>query len=47
MMTVMVPDLLPPTDEVEGLCACVVTDLHDVRRLVSALGSSSHGAGLR
>jgi HAD superfamily hydrolase (TIGR01509 family) len=47
MMTVMVPDLVPPTDEIEGLCTCVVSDLHDVRRLVSALGSSAHGPGLR
>jgi HAD superfamily hydrolase (TIGR01509 family) len=34
MMTVMVPDLVPPSDEIKALCALVVTDLHDVRRLL-------------
>ena len=34
MMTVMVPDLLPPTEEIQGLCTHIVVDLHDVRRLV-------------
>jgi HAD superfamily hydrolase (TIGR01509 family) len=33
MMTVMVPDLLPVTDEMHGLCTHVVLDLHAVRRL--------------
>lgn len=37
MTVIMVPDLLPPTDEIEGLCACVVPDLHEVRRLFDAL----------
>jgi HAD superfamily hydrolase (TIGR01509 family) len=36
MMTVMVPDLLPPTDEVRALCLHVVADLHEVRRLITA-----------
>jgi HAD superfamily hydrolase (TIGR01509 family) len=31
MQTVMVPDLVPPTDEVRALCAAVMTSLHDVR----------------
>lgn len=31
MATVMVPDLLPPTDEVAALCVAVVDSLHDVR----------------
>jgi beta-phosphoglucomutase-like phosphatase (HAD superfamily) len=35
MMTVMVPDLLEPTDEIRSLCAYVVADLHAVRSLVS------------
>jgi HAD superfamily hydrolase (TIGR01509 family) len=36
MMTVMVPDLLPPTDEVRALCLHVVADLHEVHRLIAA-----------
>jgi HAD superfamily hydrolase (TIGR01509 family) len=34
MMTVMVPDLLEPTDEIRVLCIFVARDLHDVRRLI-------------
>ena len=34
MMAVMVPDLIPPTDEIQGLCALVVDDLHAVRLLL-------------
>jgi HAD superfamily hydrolase (TIGR01509 family) len=34
MMTVMVPDLLEPTDEIRGLCVAVVRDLHEVRRMI-------------
>jgi HAD superfamily hydrolase (TIGR01509 family) len=34
MMTVMVPDLIAPTEEIEGLCTLVVHDLHAVCRLV-------------
>jgi HAD superfamily hydrolase (TIGR01509 family) len=34
MMTVMVPDLLEPTDEVCTLCIVVARDLHQVRGLV-------------
>jgi HAD superfamily hydrolase (TIGR01509 family) len=34
MMTIMVPDLLEPTDEIRGLCAFIVPDLHEVRRLI-------------
>jgi beta-phosphoglucomutase-like phosphatase (HAD superfamily) len=40
MMTVMVPDLLEPTDEIRGLCTFVVRDLHEVRRVIL----SSEGA---
>jgi HAD superfamily hydrolase (TIGR01509 family) len=36
MMTIMVPDLIPPTDEINGLCTLVVDDLHVVCRLVDA-----------
>ena len=34
MMTVMVPDVLEPTDEIRALCTLIVNDLHDVRRLI-------------
>lgn len=34
MMTIMVPDLLPPTDAIRDLCLHVATDLHEVRRLI-------------
>jgi HAD superfamily hydrolase (TIGR01509 family) len=36
MMTVMVPDLLEPTEEIRALCAGVADDLHQVRDLVLA-----------
>ena len=35
MMTAMVPDLLPATDEICALCLHVVPDLHEVRRLLT------------
>jgi HAD superfamily hydrolase (TIGR01509 family) len=34
MMTLMVPDLLEPTEEIRGICTFVVSDLHEVRRLI-------------
>src|SRR4029077_1617750 len=37
MMTIMVPDLLEPTDEIRGLCTFVVRDLHEVRSLLFAM----------
>ncbi len=36
MMTIMVPDLLEPTDEISDLCVAVAGDLHEVRRLILA-----------
>jgi HAD superfamily hydrolase (TIGR01509 family) len=33
MMTIMVPDLLEPTDEMQGLCVGLARDLHEVCRL--------------
>ncbi len=36
MMTVMVPDLLAPTDEIRALCVLVARDLHQVRDLILA-----------
>jgi HAD superfamily hydrolase (TIGR01509 family) len=41
MMTVMVPDLLAPTDEIRSLCACVVSDLHQVGPLIEAAPSAA------
>jgi beta-phosphoglucomutase-like phosphatase (HAD superfamily) len=43
MMTVMVPDLLEPTDEIRGLCTFVVGDLHEVRSLVHRSWSRAGG----
>jgi HAD superfamily hydrolase (TIGR01509 family) len=34
MMTVMVPDLLEPTEEIRAFCTFVLGDLHAVRRLI-------------
>lgn len=34
MMTVMVPDLLPATSEIAGLCVAVAASLHDVRLML-------------
>ncbi|MHB8531039.1 MAG: HAD family hydrolase [Caulobacteraceae bacterium] len=34
MMTVMVPDLLTPTEEIRALCSAVAETLHDVRELL-------------
>lgn len=34
MMTIMVPDLLEPTDEIRRFCTLVARDLHEVRRLI-------------
>jgi HAD superfamily hydrolase (TIGR01509 family) len=34
MMTVMVPDIVQPTDEIRGLCTLVAGDLFEVRDLV-------------
>lgn len=38
MMTVMVPDLLDPTDEMCGLCVRIARDLHEVRGLLKGDG---------
>lgn len=40
MMTVMVPDLLHPTEEMHDLCVRIAADLHEVERLVrTAVGA--------
>jgi len=36
MMTIMVPDLLPPTREMEELCVYIAQDLHEVCALIGA-----------
>ena len=38
MMTVMVPDILQPNDEVRALCLAVLEDLHGVRHILMAAG---------
>jgi len=40
MMTVMVPDLLDATEEMETLCVRVARDLHEVREMLEAQRSS-------
>jgi HAD superfamily hydrolase (TIGR01509 family) len=40
MMTVMVPDLLPPTEETLGLCVAVAETLHQVRDALLASTST-------
>ncbi len=36
MMTVMVPDMLDPTEEMHTLCVRIARDLHEVRELLAA-----------
>ena len=36
MMTIMVPDLLDPTEEMQSLCIRIARDLHEVRELLEA-----------
>ena len=35
MMTIMVPDILKPTEEIRGLCVYVAGDLYEVRELLA------------
>lgn len=37
MMTIMVPDMLEPNDEMRGLCVRIAQDLHEVRDLLSVM----------
>lgn len=37
MMTIMVPDLILPTDDIRKLCVRVARDLHEVRELLDAM----------
>ena len=34
MMTIMVPDMLDPTEEMQSLCVRIAADLHEVRELI-------------
>jgi beta-phosphoglucomutase-like phosphatase (HAD superfamily) len=38
MMTIMVPDLLDPTEEMEGLAVHIAQDLHEVRAMLEGQG---------
>lgn len=40
MMTIMVPDLIQPTDDIRSLCLRVARDLHEVHDLLRTIGSS-------
>jgi HAD superfamily hydrolase (TIGR01509 family) len=44
MMTVMVPDLIQPTDEIRGLCAVVAVSLLDVPALITSSRRASAAA---
>ena len=43
MMTVMVPDLIPPTEEIRRLCLRIAKDLHEVRELLEAMDQRTSG----
>jgi HAD superfamily hydrolase (TIGR01509 family) len=45
-MTIMVPDLVPPTAEISALCLCVAQSLHEVAALVAS-ASSAANVGVR
>ena len=41
MMTIMVPDLVPPSEEIRGLCVTVAPDLHEVRKLLLSVAAKA------
>jgi len=41
MMTVMVPDMLDPTEEMRTLCVRIARDLHEVRELLAGQGGGA------
>jgi len=47
MMTIMVPDLLEPIDEITCLCAAVAVDLHEVHCLLLNAGAGMKGVGMK
>jgi HAD superfamily hydrolase (TIGR01509 family) len=46
MMTVMVPDLLEPTDEMREKCHAIADSLHHVREMIEVAGAQGATAGL-
>ncbi len=44
MMTIMVPDLLEPTEEITSLCVRIAESLHDVRELIAAMSGPKERA---
>jgi hypothetical protein len=40
MMTIMVPDVAPPTEEMRERCIAVASDLHDVAAMLEKLEPS-------
>jgi HAD superfamily hydrolase (TIGR01509 family) len=44
MPVVMVPDLLPPTEEMESLCHAILADLHEVMEMLAAEGDRTEFA---
>ncbi|HEX2543077.1 MAG TPA: HAD family phosphatase [Caldimonas sp.] len=46
MAVVMVPDLLPATEEMVRLCKAIVPDLHDVALVLAATGVTARAAGM-
>ena len=40
MMTIMVPDMLDPTEEMQSLCIRIARDLHEVRELLETQASA-------
>jgi hypothetical protein len=47
MMTVMVPDLLTPTDEMREKCHAIVETLHQVRGMIGAVAVRPAAAARR
>ena len=45
MMTVMVPDMLDPTEEMQTLCVRIARDLHEVRDWLSSPPAKRRGRG--
>jgi HAD superfamily hydrolase (TIGR01509 family) len=43
-MTIMVPDLVPPTAEIRALCLCVAQSLHEVAALVADASAAANVA---
>lgn len=44
MQTIMVPDLVPPSDDIRALCAAVLSNLHDLRSAAFAAAAPAAAA---